>query len=111
MKRVLGLKDRIFKREWVLEIGETSVDWGKLGVCGAQSRSSTPIIKLLIVILLAKNDNHLVSQNTRHPLDNHKKLCYNIYNEKYAFAGSRLLSLSIGENFLSQLKYLQPQFI
>ena len=35
--------------------------WLKLGVWAAQSRSSTPIIKSLIVILLAKNDNHLAS--------------------------------------------------
>ena len=73
--------------------------WLKLGVWAAQPRSSTHIIKLLIVILLAKNDNYLTPQNAR-PLDNNKKLCYNIYNEKYAFAASRLLSLSIGENFL-----------
>ena len=33
--------------------------WLKLGVWAAQPRSSTPIIKSLIVILLAKNDNHL----------------------------------------------------
>ena len=38
---------------------------------------------------------------SRSPLDNYKKLCYNIYNEKYAFAAARSFPFYCGKLFIA----------
>ena len=89
------------------KLGEIGSVWEKLGVCGAQPRSSTRIIKSLIVILLTLK---AITQPPAARLTTIKNYVI-IYIMKSMTLRQPALSLSIVENFLSQLKCLQPQFI